>query len=143
MSNDGTSRPRGIPTPAHLARRAAAATFAPVADAAVGALDDQHVLDALDRIVESGAARQLIASMFETGLFDEFVDRLIASDGLWRLVDEVAASPAVAAAVTQQSLGFLDQVGDRVRARSRGADDRLEHAAQRLRRHRDEPNGAP
>jgi hypothetical protein len=58
----------------------------------------------------------------------------LASDGLWRLVGVVAASPAVRAAVSQQGLGFADQVGDVVRARSRKRDRRLEGAAHRLRR---------
>jgi hypothetical protein len=61
---------------------------------------------------------------------------LLASDGLWRLVGVVAASPAVRAAVSQQGLGFADQVGDVVRARSRKGDRRLGGAAHRLmRRH--------
>lgn len=53
-----------------------------------------------------------------TGLWDEFVDRLLASRALWRLVDEVADSPAVTAAITQQGLGFADQRQARRSARS-------------------------
>jgi hypothetical protein len=107
-----------VTTPGDIARRAAAATLAPL----------------VEEVVESDSAKEVIATFFESGLFDEFIDRLIASDALWRLVDEIAASPAVAAAVTQQSLGFADQVGDQVRARSRTADDRLERVARRLTR---------
>ena len=51
---------------------------------------------------------------------------------LWRLVDELASSPAVTGAITQQGLGFADQVGDVARARSRTADDWLERRARRL-----------
>jgi hypothetical protein len=74
----------------------------------------------------------LIDTFFDSGLFDRLADRLLASDGLWRLVDEIAASPTVRAAVSQQGLGFADQVGEAVRARSRKGDRRLERAADRL-----------
>jgi hypothetical protein len=85
-------------------------------------------------VVESDGASQLIDTFFDSGLFDRFVARLLSSDGLWRLVDEVAASPSVRAAVSQQGLGFADQVGDAVRVRSRKGDRRIERAADRLRR---------
>jgi hypothetical protein len=96
-----------------------------------GLLDDPRVKVAVKRVIGSDAARVLIAEFFDSGLFDEFVDRLLASDALWRLVDEVAASPAVTAAITQQGLGFADQVGGEVRSRSRRADDWIEQRARR------------
>jgi hypothetical protein len=46
-------------------------------------------------------------------------------------VEEVARSPAVTEAITQQSMGFADQVADGVRAGTRRADDWLERAARR------------
>jgi hypothetical protein len=60
------------------------------------------------------------------------MERLLASDGLWRAIDVIAASPAVRAAISQQGLGFADQVGEVVRRRSRNADDSIERFAQRL-----------
>jgi hypothetical protein len=48
------------------------------------------------------------------------------------MIDEIAGSPAVTAAISQQGLGFADQVTDEVRTRSRKADDWLERAARRL-----------
>jgi hypothetical protein len=65
-------------------------------------------------------------------LIDRFLERLLASDSLWTMIDEIAGSPAVTAAISQQGLGFADQVGDEVRARSRKADDWMERAARRL-----------
>jgi hypothetical protein len=45
-------------------------------------------------------------------------------------------SPAVTAAITQQSVGFADQVAGELGERSRQADARLERIARRLlRRH--------
>jgi hypothetical protein len=84
------------------------------------------------QVIESDGAKMLVDAFFDSGLFDRLVDRLLASDALWRLVDEIAGSPAVMAAISQQGLGFADQVGSEVRSRSRKADDRLERAARRL-----------
>jgi len=101
------------------------------------------------QVMRSEGAKQVIAGFFDSGLLDDFIDHLLESPSLWRLIDEVAASPAVTAAITQQSLGFADQVGAEVRVRSRDVDDWLERAARRLaRRHRGAPpgesqNGAP
>jgi hypothetical protein len=159
------SRSRVLRPLAHIGGRAASATLRPVTGAATAAvqagvtlerravgrvldspeferlfsatLDRPQIQASIKRALDSDGARQLIASFFDSGLFDEFVDRLLASQGLWKIVDEVAASPSVSAAITQQSLGFADQVADDVRTQSRKADDLLERLANRLvRRHR-------
>jgi hypothetical protein len=158
MADDHTrnSRSRPLKPLTDVGGRAAAATLRPLTDA-VGAVAEAGLSleqRAVDRLLESGelerllassrlqaivaqvvsseGATQLIDTFFDSGLFDRFVDRLLASDGLWRLVDVIAASPAVRAAVSQQGLGFADQVGEAVRARSRKGDRRLERAADRL-----------
>lgn len=98
-----------------------------------------HALAA--RVMSSAGAGRLVDTFFDSGLFDHLIDRLAASDALWRLVDEIAQSPSVTAAISQQGLGFADQVGNEVRLRSRRVDQRLEHAARRL-IHRD-PEAPP
>jgi hypothetical protein len=85
-----------------------------------------------EQVLESEGAKRLIDIFFASGLFDRLVDDLLASDGLWRMIDVIAASPAVTAAISQQGLGFADQVGAEVRRRSRKADDSLERVAQRV-----------
>jgi hypothetical protein len=100
------------------------------------ALNSDRVHAAVERLFESDGARRLVDSFFDSGLFDEFASRLLESDALWELVDRVADSPSVTAAITQQSLGFADQMGEEVRSRSRNADDWLERAARRLSRRR-------
>ena len=143
---------------ADLSGRAASATLRPLTGS-VGAVAEAGISleqRAVDRLLESGelerlldsarlqaivaqvirseGATQLIDTFFDSGLFDRVVDRLLASDGLWRLIDEIASSPAVRAAVSQQGLGFADQLGDVVRERSRTGDRRLERVADRLMR---------
>jgi hypothetical protein len=76
--------------------------------------------------------------VIQSPLLDEAVERLLESEDLWLLVDEVARSPAVTEAIGSQGLGFADQVAQDVRNRSLRADDRLEHAARRLLRFRRE-----
>ena len=96
------------------------------------AVNSAHIQAALKQALESEGADHLLDSLFDSGLIDRFLDRLLASEALWHMIDEIAASPAVTAAISQQGLGFADQVGDDVRARSRKADDWMERAARRL-----------
>jgi hypothetical protein len=98
----------------------------------VVAINSEHIQAALKQALESPGAVQLIDSLFDSGLLDRFFERLLASESLWNLIDEIAGSPAVTAAISQQGLGFADQVGDQVRERSRKADDWMERAARRL-----------
>lgn len=160
MDNDDRrhSRSRMFGPLADLGGRAASATLRPLTGAVGAAAGAGISLErrAVDRLLESGelerflasaqfqaivaqvvrsdGATQLIDTFFDSGLFDRFVDRLLASDGLWRLVDVIAASPAVRAAISQQGLGFADQLGDVMRERSRKGDRRLERVADHLMR---------
>jgi hypothetical protein len=102
--------------------------------------DSPRVQAGILKALESDGAKRLIDSFFESGLFAEFLHRLSDNDDLWALVDEIAGSPAVTAAISQQGLGFADQMGGEVRARSRKADDWLERTARRL-THRDPKPG--
>jgi hypothetical protein len=98
----------------------------------VVAINSAHIQAALKQALESEGATQLVDSLFDSGLLDRFLERLLASESLWNMIDEIASSPAVTAAISQQGLGFADQVGDQVRDRSRKADDWMERAARRL-----------
>lgn len=122
----------------------------PIAES--GALD-QLVLDAIgspitdrlaERVLSSPAADHLVARVIESELVDHIVVRLLASDDLWILVDEIAASPAVTAAISRQGMGLADQFADVVRVRSNRADDRLERGLRRvLRRNNSNPDPPP
>jgi hypothetical protein len=96
------------------------------------AVNSVHIQDAFRLALESDGAAKLVDNLFDSGLIDRLFERLLESEALWHLIDEIAASPAVTAAISQQGLGFADQVGDDMRARSRKADDWMERAARRL-----------
>lgn len=96
------------------------------------ALDSDGAAQLIDSVFDSGLIDRFLAGLVDSGALDRFFDRMLASEGLWNLIDEIAGSPAVTAAISQQGLGFADQVGDQVRDRSRKADDWMERAARRL-----------
>ncbi len=95
-------------------------------------IESARVQAALITALSSDAAGRLVDAAFDSGLVDRVVERLPTSRAVWDLIDEVAASPAVTAAISQQGLGFADQMGDEVRERSRKADDWAERRARRL-----------
>lgn len=98
----------------------------------------------LDMVLRSDRVEQLLGEALESRLVDETITRvmeetitrLLASEGLWVLIDEVAASPAITEAITQHGVGFADQVADEVRERTRHADAWMETLARRLLRRR-------
>src|SRR5919197_2765334 len=101
------------------------------------ALESPGVERIVARIIESPVVQEAIARVV-----DDVVERLRDSEALWALVDDVAASPVVTQAITQQGVGFADQVNDQIRERSRDVDAKLERAAWRLLRRRTQPGGA-
>lgn len=119
-----------------------AANSAHVQAALVQATQSETVDRLVDSLFESGAIDRLLARLIDTGALDRFLARMLASPGLWQMIDEIAASPAVTAAISQQGLGFADQVGGEVRERTRRADDWVERAARRL-AHRQPRMGPP
>jgi hypothetical protein len=89
-------------------------------------------------VLASAQAAAVPQRVIDSRLIDEFVDRLLESEELWVLVDEIARSPAVTDAISTQGIGFADQVAGVVRDRSRTADARVERIARRLLRRRPE-----
>jgi hypothetical protein len=95
-------------------------------------LDGTELEQVVEAALESPTVERLIGRAIDSRLADQAVVRLLQSDDLWLLVDEVARSPAVTAAIARQSASFADQVAGGVRARSTGADAWLERRARRL-----------
>jgi hypothetical protein len=128
-------------------------------------LDSRLAGDAVERVVASPLAGRALRSALEgplvealardlvlyrvadrllsEGIVEQTTARVLESDDLWLLVEEIARSPAVTAAITQQTTGFADQVAGGVRARSRNADAWLERGARRMLRRRPVPESGP
>lgn len=127
-----------------LERSARTALKASASRLALDALDTLLTGDAIDLVLErieaAGVAQRVAQRILEDGIAEQVVTLLLESEELWVLVDEIARSPSVTEAITHQSAGFVDQVTDTVRDRSRDADAWVERAARRLRRHRTEPS---
>lgn len=109
----------------------------------MAAIESARVQHAVETAMSSQAVERLVDSFFDSGLLDRLVDRLLASGALERVIADVVSSPEVRTAVSQQGLGFADQVGEEVRRRSRRADDWLERAAHGLVHRRPAPAPAP
>ena len=95
------------------------------------ALDGPELERVVGTVLESPAVERLIGQAIESRLADQAVARLLDSEELWLLVEEIAESPAVTDAITQQGFGFADEVAGGMRARSRNADAWLERTARR------------
>jgi hypothetical protein len=111
--------------------------------AMVGALESPGAERLLARAVESPAMERLVAQVIQSQLLDETFQRLLESPELWVMIEEIARSPAVTEAITQQSLGFADQVAVELRRGSSGADEWLERTARRVRWRRGGGAGGP
>src|SRR5450755_2220360 len=94
----------------------------------------QAVLAGVELVLESAAAERLVRGVMESRLIDAVLAELLESDGLWVMIEEIAQSPAVTNAISQQGVGFANQMAGVVRDRSRTADDRLERLARRFTR---------
>jgi hypothetical protein len=118
-----------------------------VSDAAFDALDavlaSRFAEEVVDHVLESPLVRRTTTRVLDGPELDRVADqaaaRLLETDALWRVVDEIARSPAVTEAIAKQSVGFADQVAGGVRARSRSADVWVEQRARRLLRRSDTP----
>jgi hypothetical protein len=102
----------------------------PMIDRAVAHALRGPLVEAIARDLTRYAVVERVAD--ESQLLDTIVDRLLESEELWLMVEEIAGSPAVTEAIGQQSIGFADQVAGQVRIRSQRADEGLERVARRL-----------
>src|SRR5215207_5997232 len=128
-------------------RLIAATVDSPATERLIAAAVDNPATERLiAAAVDNPATERLVMRVIDSRLLDEIVTRLLEREELWLAVEEIARSPAVTEAITQQSLGFADQVAAGVRQGSTGADAWLERAARRVLRPRrggEGPAGGP
>jgi hypothetical protein len=98
------------------------------------ALESQAAERLLERLAASPASERLVAQALASPLVEGLVTGLLESEQLWVLVDEIARSPSVTEAISHQGRGFVDEVAERARDRSRHADAWLQRIARGRRR---------
>jgi hypothetical protein len=98
------------------------------------AFADDFLDRVIERVADSPDVERLVRGLVDSRLVDAVLMQLLESEGLWVLVEEVVQSPTVTSAISQQGVGFANQMAEVMRDRSRTADDRLERLARRFTR---------
>ena len=102
----------------------------------IRALDSPATDRAIDRAIQnaldSPETERRVNEILDSELVDRVWERLLASDEAQKLVERIAEAPEVRAAITQQGIGLLDDVGRGIADVTRRFDDWLERRFRRL-----------
>lgn len=109
--------------------------------ALVRVLQGPLVEEAARGALESDAVKQALIEALDSEMVDEVWRRLLASEEAQRLVERIAEAPELRAAISAQSVGFIEDVGHTIGEATRRADGIVERIARRVlfRRRRTEP----
>lgn len=99
--------------------------------ALVRVLQGPLVEEAVNGALESETVKRALIEALDSEMVDEVWRRLLASDETQRLVERIAEAPELRAAISAQSVGFIEDVGHTVGNVSRRADDSVERVARR------------
>jgi hypothetical protein len=69
---------------------------------------------------------------FASPVYEDLINRVLASEELWHLVEEIAHSPEVMEAITAGSASLAGEVADQVRRRTIVADDIAERITRKV-----------
>jgi uncharacterized RDD family membrane protein YckC len=99
------------------------------------------VEDAVHGALESEAVKRALIEALDSELVDEVWRRLLASDEAQRLVERIAEAPEIRAAISAQSVGFIEDIGHTIGGVTRRLDGGVERVARRVafRKRRSEP----
>jgi uncharacterized RDD family membrane protein YckC len=95
-------------------------------------LEGPAIAEALERAVASPALERAVVEALDSELVDRVWERILASDEAQKLVERIAEAPEVRAAVSQQGIGLLEDIGRQIRHFADRFDDVLEDVARRL-----------
>jgi uncharacterized RDD family membrane protein YckC len=90
------------------------------------------VEEAVHGALESDAVKRALIEALDSELVDEVWLRLLASDEAQRLVERIAEAPEIRAAISAQSVGFVEDIGRTVGDATRRIDDGLERVVRRI-----------
>ena len=100
--------------------------------ALVRVLEGPAIEEAVERLLASPAVERAAINALDSPLVDKVWDRLLRSDEAQKLVERVAEAPEVRAAITQQGVGLLEDIGRQIRRIAHRLDGAAENIARRL-----------
>ena len=86
-------------------------------------LNGPVVEEAMNGALESDAVKRALIDALDSELVDEVWLRLLASDETQRLVERIAEAPEIRAAISAQSVGFIEDIGHTVGDATHRIDD--------------------
>ncbi len=103
--------------------------------------DGPAVENAVERAMQSPAVERALSEAIDSEMVDRLWERLLASDEAQKLVERIAEAPEVRAAIAQQGVGLIADLGHEIGQVARKLDDVLERIIRRLtfRKPREEP----
>lgn len=109
--------------------------------ALVRVLQGPLVEEAARGALESDTVKQALVEALDSEMVDEVWRRLLASEEAQRLVERIAEAPELRAAISAQSVGFIEDVGHTIGDVTRRLDGAIERVVRRVlfRKARSEP----
>jgi uncharacterized RDD family membrane protein YckC len=109
--------------------------------ALVRVLQGPLVEEAARGALESDTVKQALIEALDSEMVDEVWRRLLASEEAQRLIERIAEAPELRAAISAQSVGFIEDVGHTIGDTTRRLDGTIERIARRVvfRKRRTEP----
>jgi uncharacterized RDD family membrane protein YckC len=101
------------------------------------------VEEAVHGALESDAVKRALIEALDSELVDEVWLRLLASDETQCLVERIAEAPEIRAAISAQSVGFVEDIGHTVGDATHRIDDALERVVRRVLRRPQRPEPTP
>ncbi len=131
---------RAVQTAAEEAMVAAVESDA-VERALVRVLQGPLVEETVNGALESEAVKRALVEALDSEMVDEVWRRMLASEEAQRLVERIAEAPELRAAISAQSVGFIEDIGHTIGNATRRLDGVVERIARRVvfRRRRTEP----
>jgi len=104
-------------------------------------LNGPLVEDAVHGALESEAVKRALIDALDSETVDEVWRRVLASEETQRLVERIAEAPEIRAAISAQSVGFIEDIGHTIGDTTRRLDGVIERVARRIlfRKQRVEP----
>jgi uncharacterized RDD family membrane protein YckC len=100
--------------------------------ALVRVLQGPVVEDAVQNALESEAVKRALIDALDSELVDEVWQRLLASEEAQRLVERIAEAPEIRAAISAQSVGFIEDIGHTIGETTRRLDGIVERIVRRV-----------